>query len=179
MLTKTFVVSAARKLCLSWTGTVSKPGVTQMTSWPGWAPGTDLGDLGAGRLIRLWPCCAPAGYTNNRRLHGKTLDPDPCPPPYGDKASWHHILRTWYFDASSNNTQPVCLGVPDDIGTNELLVALFVPSAVEHFHRFPALLQLWSYHCNKTCENSWVRPLLIDDVLVLRCLDLSAYLPDS
>lgn len=63
MLPKPFVVSAARKLCLSWTGTVSKPGVTQMTSWPGWASGTDLSDLGAGRLIRLWPCCAPAAYT--------------------------------------------------------------------------------------------------------------------
>lgn len=54
---------------------MSKPGVTQMTSWPWWASGTDLGDLGAGRLIRLWPRCAPAGCNNNRRPYGKTLTP--------------------------------------------------------------------------------------------------------
>lgn len=83
MLTKRFVVSAARKLCLSWTGTVSKPGVTQMTSWPGWASGTDLGDLGADTTVTL--LCTGWIQNNRRRRHGKHLTPG------REKASLHHI----------------------------------------------------------------------------------------
>lgn len=155
MLTKTLVVSAARKLCLSWTGTVSKPGVTQMTSWPGWASGTDLGDLGAGRLIRLWPCCAPAGHNNNRRLHGKTqhdiIFKDVvfgCPGGQGSLSgcfSW-----SWYE------------------GTLCCLICAFHFGAF--LRSFPALFQLRVVNAT-VLERKWALPLLTDDALVLKCLD--------
>lgn len=110
MLTKTFVVSAARKLCLSWTGTVSKPGVTQMTSWPGWAAGTDLGDLGAGRMATAVTPLR-AGWMQQQQ---------------GFMTS---CLRTWCF---------VCLPGSGDLGTNEPSVALFVPSTVERSPPHPS-----------------------------------------